>query len=64
MPTTHKHDWVPAERILVGGEPTMRERCACGEKRERAMTKAESAEYAEWRDEMARLDREGDHEVA
>lgn len=57
----HQHQWVEAQR-LDGN--VMQERCACGEKRERDMTKAETADYAAWKTDMARLDQEGDHHVA
>lgn len=59
----HRHEWVEAERMLVDGEPVMKERCACGVKRERPMTAAEAKDFKSWRLEMGRLDREGEATV-
>ena len=56
----HKHDWREFSR-LAGDK--MMETCECGEARTRDMTEDEAADYAAFREEMARLDREGDARV-
>lgn len=56
----HAHDWQAAERLLDDSGPVMLERCTCGEKRTRPMTKDEASNFEVWRGEMARLDVEGE----
>lgn len=56
----HQHTWVDSAR-LEGN--LMQEVCrgedGCGESRTRKMTPEEAADFAKWRAEMARVDREG-----